>query len=165
IAVAWSPAYVWSAHQLLTEASSIGVMLAFLAAAGPCLLAREDGREPPRLLHAVALAVLAWVGWLTRPNLALLVPAALCAAALETSPRHALRAPAPWIFTLVAAGLWLATTVAVVGATGRAPYAHYALLPQLLKVRDVRLFRAEYPGTLAFALEHARAVAALLAGA
>src|SRR5262249_43177761 len=92
IAVAWSPAYVWSAHQLLTEASSIGVMLAFLAAAGPCLLAREDGRGPPRLLHAVALAVLAWVGWLTRPNLALLVPAALCAAALETSPRRALRA-------------------------------------------------------------------------
>src|SRR5262249_32799356 len=116
-------------------------------------------------LHAVALAVLAWVGWLTRPNLALLVPAALCAAALETSPRRALRAPAPWIFTLVAAGLWLATTAAVVGATGRAPYAHYALLPQLLKVRDVRLFRAEYPGTLAFAIEHARAVAALLAGA
>jgi len=178
LAVAWSPAWVAASRQLLTEASAGGVLLAFLGVAGRCLLGARESPVPARespvparespatvaarsVARALALGALAWIGWLTRPNLALLLPAALLAATLELSPRRALRSRPLWACALAFTALVLATELAVRAATGRAPYAHYAILSQLFEPREARLFRAEYPGALAFFRAHAAEVAAL----
>jgi hypothetical protein len=156
VAIAWSPAWVGVARQLISEATSVGVELLFLACAGACLRTPRGG---------AALGALAWLAWLARPNLALLLPAALAAASLEAGLRRALRSPALWTSAASFGALWAATGLAVELATGRPPYAHYGLLPQLLDPRDARLFRAEYPGALAFLGAHAAEVARLVAGA
>jgi hypothetical protein len=140
----------------VSEGTSVGVLLLFLACAGAWLRAPRGG---------AALGALAWLAWLARPNLALLLPAALAAAALEAGPRRALRSPVLWTCAGTFAALLAATALGILLATGRPPYAHYGLLAQLLDPRDARLFRAEYPGALAFLRAHPAEIAGLVASA
>jgi hypothetical protein len=152
-AVAWSYVWVVNAQALLTEATACAALLLALGTA------RDFHRSHQR---ALGLAVVVWIGWLTRPNLAVLAIAALAAAALEVGPRAALRARPLWSFAAAVLLLQGATSGVVSVVWGVRPYAHYGLMLELIDFRELSAYRKEYVGVVAFVRAHAPEIGAAL---
>lgn len=137
----------------LTEAASVGLVLA-LAALAPRALAA------PRA--AAAFAALAAIAWLTRPNLAVAVPALAITAAAVAGPRAALRSAPPWVALAGFFAVQQAVSVWCRSATGFAPYAHYGVLLETTSAGEAFAYRREWVGALAWLGAHAEQVRAAL---
>ena len=148
--------YPWilAVQMPLTEAASAGALLALVALA-------------PRALRSVgaaaAFGALVALAWLTRPNLAVALPAFVFAGAVVLGPRRALRSAPLWTaiasFALLQQGVsWWCRA-----ATGFAPYAHYGVLLQTTSAGEAFAFQKHYPGALAWVAAHAEQVRAVLA--
>jgi len=153
IAIGWSFGWIFVSQRLLTEVTACAVLLLVLA------LVRGFPRSHAQ---AFVLAALVWIGWLTRPNLALLLPALLLGATLELGLRGAFRTGPLWTLLVGFVALQQMTSSVVANVTGFAPYAHYGVMLELLDVRDVAAWRKEYVGAGAFVAAHAREIAAIL---
>ncbi|HME74079.1 MAG TPA: hypothetical protein VKM54_30090 [Myxococcota bacterium] len=155
IAVGWSYAWVAVSRQLLSEVTACAVLLLAIVAV------RDFHRSHPR---AFFLGFVTWIAWLTRPNLGLLAPAAVCAAVIELGPRAAVRARPLWTYLLAFLLLYGVTVIGFAIASGVRPYAHYGLMLELLDFGELSAYRKEYVGVLAFLRAHASEVAAVLRG-
>jgi hypothetical protein len=155
IAVGWAPVYLQMSGYILTEVTTCGALLLALATV------KGIHRSHRR---AVCFAIVAWIGWLTRPNLGVLVPAAACAVVLEIGFFAALRARPLWTCAATFVSLHQAVTLAFGMAYDHTPYAHYGLMLELLDAQFVPTFRTPYVGVVAFVQEHGSEIAALLRG-
>jgi hypothetical protein len=151
LGIAGSSAWVTVASHPWTEATSLAALLLVLATARGAL------RSLPAALACAACTLAAWG---TRPNLGLLAPALVLAAAWQLGPRAALRSRPVWAYALGFALLHRLVVVAVQGLTGLAPYAGYGLLLEVLRIPDAWLYQTHYAGPAAFAAAHAGEVAA-----
>lgn len=146
--------WVLAVQMPLTEATSVGALLALVALAPIAL------RSVPA---AAAFGVLVVVAWLTRPNLAVVLPAFVLAGAVVLGPRRALRSAPLWTAVVTFAVLQQGITFWCKAATGFAPYAHYGVLLQTTSAREAFAYQKEYPGALAWIAAHADQVRAVLA--
>src|SRR5262245_2764469 len=153
LAVGGSLAWATVASHPWTEATAFAALLLVLATARGAL------RSAP---GALACAASTLVAWATRPNLGLLAPAVVIAAAWQLGPRAALRSRPLWIYALGFAALHRFVVVAVRGLTGEAPYAGYGFLLEVLRIPDAWLYQTRYAGPAAFVAAHAGAVAELV---
>jgi len=133
IAIGWSPAWTATGVRMLTETTTIGVLLLLIFVAPSALRSRSG---------AAALALLTLIGWLTRPNLGLFVAIVLVTAVVSWGPRRALRSRELWIYAVSflvfhrIAVLWLTHSF------GIAPYAHYGIMAETLNMEMMyRVFR------------------------
>ncbi|HEX2485747.1 MAG TPA: hypothetical protein VHQ66_10620, partial [Myxococcota bacterium] len=153
IGFAWSFGWSSLARLVLTETASVALVLALVALA-------------PRALRSVraaaAFGVLAFAAWLTRPNLALAVPALALAGAGVDGLRASARSRPLWTAALVSLGFVAAFWALHVAATGLAPYAHHGVLLETLGAEDARFYQREYVGPLRYFAAHAGEVSALL---
>ncbi len=150
----WAFGWIAMARLLLTEVTSVALVLALVAFA-PRALGSVRG--------AATFAGLAFAAWLCRPNLALAVPALLTAAlAGSTTWRRVIAAPPLWVcagvFTLLVAGC----SFGMQAATGLAPYAHHGLLLETVGAEDARLYQRHYVGAFSYLATHTQQVAHLL---
>jgi hypothetical protein len=124
-----------------TEAASIGALLAITAWAPRALRSR---------VAAVGFGALCAIAWLTRPNLAVALPAFVVAAFVVLGPRQALRSAPLWIAVGTFAALQSGVSLWCHAATGFAPYAHYGVLLQSTSASETFAFQKQYPGALAW---------------
>jgi hypothetical protein len=146
--------WILAVQMPLTEATSVGALLALVALAPRAL------RSVPA---AAAFGVLVAIAWLTRPNLAVALPAFVFAGAVVLGPRRALRSAPLWTAVVTFAVLWQGVSIWCKAATGFAPYAHYGVLLQTTSAREAFAYQKEYPGALAWITAHADQVRAVLA--
>jgi hypothetical protein len=155
-AVGFCLSYPWilAVQMPLTEATSVGVLLASVAWA-------------PRALRSVPAAVgfgaLCAVAWLTRPNLAVALPAFVLAGAIVLGPRNALRSAPLWTAALTFAVLQQGVSLWCRAATGFAPYAHYGVLLQTTSASEAFAYQKQYVGAFAWLGTHGQQVRAVLA--
>ncbi len=146
--------WILAVQMPLTEATSVGVLLALLALA-------------PRALRSVgaaaAFGALVAIAWLTRPNLAVALPAFVFAGAVVLGPRRALRSAPLWTAIATFAVLQQGVSLWCKAATGFAPYAHYGVLLQTTSASEAFAYQKQYPGALAWVAAHAEQVRAVLA--
>jgi hypothetical protein len=154
IAFCFSHPWLVAVEYPLTEAVSVGVLFAVVALAPVAL-------RGPRA--AAAFAALVFAAWLTRPNLAVALPAFAAAAALELGPRRALRSLPLWTALAVFAALQQGFSRAVEAATGFAPYAHYGVLLETTSATEAFYYQKAYSGWWRYLMANADHVAAALA--
>jgi hypothetical protein len=152
--VGWCPGWIFVAQRPISEVTAVGVLLLALLAVR---------RAADSLRGALLFALLVLVGWLARPNLLVLLPAVVVAVACERGWRVALRSKPLWASLLACVLLQLAVVQAVTAATGRAPYAHYGVMAEIIDVDDIFLAQKHYVGWLAFVRENHAAILASLA--
>jgi len=154
-AIGFGLAYPWIfATQLpLTEAASVGVLLA-IAACAPRALASVPA--------AAGFGALVALAWLTRPNLALAAPAFAATGLLVLGPRRALRSAPLWTALAVFAGIEQAVSLACRRATGFPPYEHYKVLLETVAAGGAAFYQKQWIGWGAWVLSHADAVRGLL---
>ena len=155
-AIGFALSYPWllAVQMPLTEATSVGVMLAIVACAPRAL------RSVPAAAGFGALCVIAW---LTRPNLAVALPAFALAGAIVQGPRRALRSAPLWTAVVTFAVLQQGLSLGFRAATGFAPYAHYGVLLQTTSATEAFAFQKHYDGALAWLSTHGPQVRAVLA--
>ncbi len=141
IAISWSYVWVLASQQLMSEATASGVVLLVIG------LYRGFHASHAR---ALTLAFVAFVGWLTRPNLAVLAPAVLIASGIELGCRRSLRTGPWWTFLLAFLALVAAAIASHWAATGLFPYAHYGVMFEL-DWEALRRYQWEYRGWRALA--------------
>lgn len=137
IAVGWSYAWVLASQQLMSEATACAFVLLAIA------LYRGVHASHAR---AVALACVVFVGWLARPNLAVLALAVPIALALELGWRRALRPGPSWTFVLSFGALVGGAILAHWVATGLIPYEQYGVLFEVVDADSVRRYQSDYRG-------------------
>jgi hypothetical protein len=146
--------WILAVQMPLTEASSVGALLALVAVA-------------PRALRSVGVAAvfgaLVAIAWLTRPNLAVALPAFVFAGAVVLGPRRALRSAPLWTAVVTFAALQQGISFWCKAVTGFAPYAHYGVLLQTTSASEAFAYQKQYPGALAWVTAHAEQVRAVLA--
>ncbi|HEX2484896.1 MAG TPA: hypothetical protein VHQ66_06330 [Myxococcota bacterium] len=151
VAVGWSYVWVLATQQFMSEATASGfVLLAIALYPG---FATSHAR-------AVALGAAVFVGWLARPNLAVLAVAVPLATALHRGWRSVLRPGPCWSFLGALVGLVAATTLAHWAATGLVPYAHYGVMFEVAEEDPFRRYQYEYRGWEAFLTESGPQIAA-----
>lgn len=138
----------------VTEAASIGALLAITAWAPRALRSRRA---------AVGFGALCAIAWLTRPNLAVALPAFVIVAFVVLGPRQALRSAPLWIAVATFAALQSGVSLWCRVVTGFAPYAHYGVLLQSTSAGETFAFQKQYPGALAWLAAHGGQVRAALA--
>jgi hypothetical protein len=138
----------------LTEAASVGMLLA-LAASAPRAL--TDAR------WAAGFGALAAVAWLTRPNLALAVAAFAATAAIVRGPRDALASAPPWTALAVFVALQQGVSFACRAATGFPPFEHYKVLLETTGAGEAFYFQKQWVGWTAWLAAHGGAARAALA--
>lgn len=147
--------YPWilAVQMPLTEATSIGVLLAIVSLAPRAL------RSVPA---AAAFGALCVIAWLTRPNLAVALPAFVLAGAIVLGPRKALRSAPLWTAALTFTVLQQTVSLWCLAVTGFAPYAHYGVLLQTTSASEAFAYQKQYPGVIAFLDTHLPQVRAVL---
>jgi hypothetical protein len=154
-AIGFCLAYPWLfATQLpLTEAASVGMLLAIAACAPPALASARWG---------ALFGALVAVAWLARPNLALAAPVLAATAAVVLGPRRALRSRAVWTALAVFVAIQQGITIACRAATGFPPYEHYKVLLETTGAGQAFYFQKQWIGWTAWLGAHgAEARAAL----
>jgi hypothetical protein len=145
--------WILAVQMPLTEATSIGVLLAITVWA-------------PRALRSVPAAVgfgaLCAIAWLTRPNLAVAVPAFALAGAVVLGPRGALRSVPLWSAVLSFVVLQQGVSLGYRAATGFAPYAHYGVLLQTTSASEAFAYQKQYVGAFVWLSTHGQQVRAVL---
>lgn len=154
IGIGWAFGWIAMARLLLTEVTSVALVLALVVCA-------PRGRASAR--GAAAFAALAFVAWLCRPNLAVAVPALLAAARMGSAAWRRETASTPlWVCAVVFALLVAGCNLGMRAATGLAPYAHHGLLLETVGAEDARLYQRTYVGAFAYFAAHAQQVLQLL---
>lgn len=153
IAVAWVPGFWLVAATPWTEVTAVGVMVLTLA-----LL--RNGVDSVR--GALLLALVTLLGWMTRPNLGLLLAIVPLSVALTRGPTAALRSRPLWVYVGSFVLLHRAVVVAVTAVTGFAPYALYGLMAEILDVQQAFEYRREWVGPLPFLLSHLGEISVVL---
>ncbi len=153
VSFAWSTGWLVVSQALVTEVSAVGALLLVLATA------RRAARSPAGALLCAGIAVLAW---LTRPNLALLVPVVWLANAFELGLREALRSRPLWLYVVASAALYGIIDFAHRTLTGFAPYAEYGYLLRSLSFRDFAGYETLSSGALEFVRTHGPGVRSAL---
>jgi len=149
IAVTWSPAWMFVAPKPLTEVAAVAVLLVAVASLRAGIRSWRG---------ALLFALLTLIGWLVRPNLALILPATALAVACDVGPRAALRSRPLWVYAGAFILLHRAVVWSVGAATGFAPYAHYGVMAEIIDTPEVFHYRKEYVGWLAYLQGNAGAV-------
>ena len=146
--------WILAVQMPLTEATAIGVLLAIVSWAPRAL------RSVPAALGFGALCALAW---LTRPNLAVVLPAFALAGAITLGPHRALRSLPLWTAALTFVVLQQAVSLGSRAATGFAPYAHYGVLLQTTSASEAFAYQKTYVGAFAWLSTHTQQVRGVLA--
>jgi len=146
--------WILAVQMPLTEAASVGALLAIAVWA-------------PRALRSVPAAVgfgaLCTIAWLTRPNLAVAMPAFALAGGVVLGPRGALRSVPLWTAALAFVVLQQGVALWSRAATGFAPYAHYGVLLQTTSASEAFAYQKQYVGAFAWLSTHMQQVRAVLA--
>lgn len=148
IFLAWSPLWIYLSTQILTEVTAVGVLLAVIALAN---------RGMSTTTNAVALALLTCLGWLVRPNLALIAPALAFATLQTMGVRGTLRSRPLWVYTATCAVIVAAIYAGHVVVHEVTPYAHYGVIETFGCEKgcdDVASFQKQYVGVFEFARNH-----------
>ncbi|MCP4006449.1 MAG: hypothetical protein GY725_19905 [bacterium] len=121
------------------------------------------------LVRALACAAIAWLAWLSRPNLGALVLAIAVANGLQLffeSERTRLRDVVLhrhlWTYVTGFGFLVLVTRWIVGQATGLAPYSAYGVTAEMLSAQDLLSYQKEFAGGFAFIGENFELVSAQL---
>ncbi|MCZ6783175.1 MAG: hypothetical protein O7G30_07665, partial [Proteobacteria bacterium] len=149
VLLAWSFGWVLMAQQMLTEATSVAMLL---------LLVALSRRAIDSIPWAVGLAAVAVLAWLTRPNLGLVVAAIALAAAVDLGPRTALRRRPLWVYLGSFVLLQQLTSLAIRASTGVPVYEHYGVMAETLSSEDQWRYQTVYIGWASFLVEHWREV-------
>ncbi|MEZ5978684.1 MAG: hypothetical protein R3F34_10740 [Planctomycetota bacterium] len=141
LALVVSPVWALHASMLLTECTAAGVLALSI------LLAR---RAFSGVLPALGFALFAVLAWATRPNLSVVVPAAVLAFLFTVGPRKALRSVPLWV--LVATFVLVRAVVVAVATEyqGIAPYSHYGVMFVVLDTPEVSNFVLRETDPVAF---------------
>ena len=145
LALAGSAAWVAMSDQLMTEATSVGLALVFLAHV-------KRGLSSTR--GALGLGLLLLIGYFTRPNLGILLPAACLAFALEHGVKQSLRSKPVWVFVISFLAMKTVVTWAIGHFSGAVPFEHYGLMGQTVNDAPLALFNREYTGWLPYVREN-----------
>jgi hypothetical protein len=155
IAMFLSPYWGQAANQLLPDATAVAVLLA-------AILLSQRAVESHR--GALLLGLVTLVGWLTRPNLGIIVVAVVLAALVDLGPRRALRCRPLWTYVASFALFHRIVVIAFSSSEGLAPYAHYGLAFELVKHEGVPMrilasaYDREYTGAFQFVRENGEAI-------
>ena len=141
LAITGSVAWTLLADQVLTEVTSVGLALLFLAFT-------KSGLSSVR--GAIGLGLLLLVAYFTRPNLGILLPAAALAYFLEYGLKASLRSAPLWTFALTFAASKIVVSNLIEANTGVVPYAHYGLMAETVNDMPLALFNHDYEGGLVF---------------
>lgn len=154
-AVGFCVSYPWlfSTQLPLTEAASVGMLLA-LAAVAPRALASVG--------WAAGFGALAAIAWLTRPNLALAVAAFAATAVLVGGPRRALASAPLWTALATFVAIQQGVSIACRAATGFPPYEHYKVLLETTGAGEAFYFSKQWVGWTTWVAAHGDAVRAAL---
>jgi hypothetical protein len=153
VAMSWSFGWVTYARRLLTEITAGAALLLVLG------LVRGVARSHRR---ALLLGAALWLAWLARPNLAVLLPAVLAAAALETGLRAAPRTGPLWTLAASFVALQQLTSYLYGQATGFAPYSNYSLAFASLDAQQQSAYGAASVTLLEYLRTHSAEVAGVL---
>ncbi len=145
LATAGSAAWVGMSDVIMTEATSVGVALLFLAHVNRGLASARG---------ALGLSFLLLIGYFTRPNLGILLPAACLAFALEHGIKATLRSKPIWILGLSFFALKAGVTWTIEHFSGAVLFENYGIMGQWVTGDPIALFNCKYAGLLAFVREN-----------
>jgi len=154
IAAFLSPYWRQAAQQLMPEATAVAVLLAAILLSQRAVSSHRG---------ALLLGLVTLVGWLTRPNLGIIVVAVVLAAVVDLGPHRALRCGPLWTYVVSFALFHRIVVIAFSASEGLAPYAFSGVFLELVshEGESMRLlfsaYDRQYSGAFQFLQENGEA--------